>query len=141
MTEKCSTMELENRLRYSALWTSLGFLLILFVIFLSLAPLRLPAAGTFPQSDKLAHFCAYGGMMFWFGQIFRARPASLLVAIGLILLGVILEFLQGATGYRTFDYLDMTANAIGAIVGLFLSWTRLGGMLALFERRVAGISR
>lgn len=142
MTEEWKNLEMENRLKYNRLWVSLGVLLVLLVIYLSLAPLRLPPVGArFPHLDKLAHFLAYGGTMLWFGQIFRTRSASSLIAAGLILLGVVLEFLQDATGYRTFDHFDMTANGIGAIAGLLLSWTRLGGFFALLERRLPGIHR
>ena len=30
-------------------------------------------------------------------------------------MGIALEFLQGMTGYRTFDVLDMAANAAGVL--------------------------
>jgi len=36
-------------------------------------------------------------------------------AAGFIAMGIALEFLQGMTGYRTFDVLDMAANAAGVL--------------------------
>ena len=92
----------------------------------------------FPYSDKVNHLLAYAAMMFWFGQIFRKCSASLLIASGLVAMGIVLEYIQGSTGYRTFEYADMAANGIGAVAGLFLSWTRLGGLLLVFEGLLTG---
>jgi hypothetical protein len=39
-------------------------------------------------------------------------------AAGFVAMGIALEFLQGMTGYRTFDPLDMLANAVGVLGGL-----------------------
>jgi glycopeptide antibiotics resistance protein len=32
-------------------------------------------------------------------------------------MGIAIEFLQRMTGYRTFDVLDMVANAVGVLLG------------------------
>jgi glycopeptide antibiotics resistance protein len=37
--------------------------------------------------------------------------------IGFIAMGVGLEFLQGELGYRTLDFADMVANALGVLFG------------------------
>lgn len=42
----------------------------------------------------------------------------LVVAFGLVLYGVVLEILQGLTGYRMMDGGDMLANSIGVLIGL-----------------------
>lgn len=39
-------------------------------------------------------------------------------AAGFIAMGIALEFLQGMTDYRTFDVLDMLANAGGVLLAL-----------------------
>ncbi|MBA4416669.1 MAG: VanZ family protein [Syntrophus sp. (in: bacteria)] len=109
-------------------------ILVCTVIYMSLAPLSLSMIISFPQSDKALHFAAYTVTMFWFSQIYPKKPASLLIASGLIMLGILLEFIQGATGYRTFEYLDMTANTLGVILGLYLAQTRLGGLFCAIER-------
>jgi VanZ family protein len=81
----------------------------------------MPAPPTldFEQSDKLGHFLAYGGLMFWFCQLYPKRRTRVYYAAGFIALGVGMEFLQGMTDYRTFEALDMVANTIG----VFLGWT------------------
>jgi glycopeptide antibiotics resistance protein len=60
---------------------------------------------------------AYGTLMFWFCQLYPAPRTRLLLAIGFIALGIGLEFVQGALGYRTYDEYDMLANAIGVLAG------------------------
>jgi VanZ family protein len=65
--------------------------------------------------DKLGHFAAYGLLMFLFCQIYARRIAF---ALGCIAVGIALEFLQGMTGTRTFDVVDMLANAAGVLLGL-----------------------
>jgi len=128
----------ERELRFYRLWNILGAMLVSVVIFLSLAPTQSLPDLPFPYSDKVNHVLAYTAMMFWFGQIFRKRSASLLIASCLVAMGIVLEYIQGSTGYRTFEYADMAANGIGAVAGLFLSWTRLGGLLLVFEGLLTG---
>ena len=82
------------------------------VVWLSLTPS--PPAIDVSQGDKAGHLFAYAVLMFCFAQACARR---LYLALALIALGVALEFAQGATGYRTFDVLDMTANALGVLAG------------------------
>ncbi|HEY3277577.1 MAG TPA: VanZ family protein [Syntrophorhabdaceae bacterium] len=121
-------------LRFFPLWLGVGFLCVGLVIYLSLIPLRPIKAMDFPFHDKAAHLLAYGATMSWFGQIFRKRNAAFLIAASLVALGVIVEFLQGTTVYRTFEIYDMVANAAGILAGLLLSRTRFGTLLGTFER-------
>jgi VanZ family protein len=82
------------------------------IVWLSLTPAP-PDVGI-DQGDKLGHFVAYGWLMFWFAQLYARR---LPWAAGFVALGIALEFLQGALGYRTFDALDMVANTLGVLLG------------------------
>jgi VanZ family protein len=85
------------------------------VAVLLLMPLRSPPP--FPHSDLVAHFLLFGGLAF--GAVgFSHRGAELtLLAMATIAGGIALEFAQGFVPYRTFDILDMGANAFGAMVG------------------------
>ena len=83
---------------------------------------------------------AYGCVMIWFGQLFRKKSASLFVASGLVLMGVILEFLQGETSYRTFEFMDMAASAAGVALGFLLTRTRLGSLFSTIEAFMMGPS-
>jgi VanZ family protein len=87
----------------------------LVVAVLLLMPLAAPPP--FPHSDVLAHLLLFGGLAF--GAVgFSHRVGELtLLAAATIAGGVALEFAQGFVPYRTFDILDMGANAFGAMVG------------------------
>ena len=102
-------------MRFRPLWLAIGYALVATIVFLSLAP-DLPDTGV-EQGDKLGHFLAYGTLMFWFCQIYATRPTRVAHALAFAAMGVALEFAQGMTEYRTFEVLDMLANAIGVALG------------------------
>ncbi len=77
------------------------------VIFLSLVPV--PDTGVELPSDKLLHLLAYGCLMGWFVQLFQGAT-RVYYAVGFILLGLVLELLQGMTSYRMFEWWDAVAN-------------------------------
>ncbi len=123
----------EDRLRFSTYWTVLGLVYVAVVVYMSLAPAPPTDVLPFPQVDKAVHFSAYAFLMLWFGQIYHERPVALFIASGLVMLGILLEFLQGQSGYRTFEYTDITANTIGVASGFCIARTRFGGLLHAFE--------
>jgi glycopeptide antibiotics resistance protein len=53
--------------------------------------------------------------MFWFCVLYRSLRLRALYAAGFIAMGIALEFVQGWLGYRSFEVLDMGANAAGAL--------------------------
>ena len=69
------------------------------------------------QGDKLQHISAYFALMCWFAQVHRRRHERLYLAMALVALGICLEFLQGMTGWRSYDPFDMAANASGVLLG------------------------
>jgi VanZ family protein len=85
------------------------------VVWLSLTPS--PPKVDFEQSDKVGHFLAYGGLMFWFSQLYFERKVRLAYAAGFAAMGVALEFIQGWTGYRSFELYDMLADGVGVALG------------------------
>jgi VanZ family protein len=86
------------------------------IVWLSLMPQ--PPRVDLTQGDKLGHFAAYGLLMSVFCLIYDRWPRRLVYAAGFIAMGIALEFLQGMTGYRTFDVYDMLANAGGVLLAL-----------------------
>ncbi|KDO27144.1 hypothetical protein SPRG_07852 [Saprolegnia parasitica CBS 223.65] len=72
----------------------------------------LPVAG----SDKVGHGLAYFLLTLWWAQLVHRRAVPTLL-LAFALLGVAIEFLQGASGWRTFDVNDMLANGLGALCG------------------------
>lgn len=116
------------------LWLGLGIGFVGLVIFLSLTPEPIDLG----RADDLeaGHFVAYGWLVLWFSQIYRSMRSRVALAVGFVLMGVALEYAQGMTGYRTFDYLDMRDNAFGAGAGFVLGWTSLGNVLRAIEAKV-----
>src|SRR3712207_7185739 len=49
----------------------------------------------------------------WFCFVYRGRAARIAHGVLFVAMGVGLEFLQGALGYRVSDVFDMYANALG----------------------------
>lgn len=99
-----------------------GWLYAAAIVFLSLTP-KPPDPG-FAYGDKLGHLLAYGLLMFWFCFLYRYRYTRLAYGIGWVLLGIALEFAQGATGDRSFEIADMAANSLGVLVGWGLAALR-----------------
>lgn len=120
-------------LKYSTLWLSLGGLLIALIWYLSLIP-DPPDIGI-DNGDKIEHLLAYGLLMAWFAQIYIESKYRLRLMLGFILMGVLLEVLQGMTGFRTYSYADMAANSSGVFIGLLLSRGPMAQLLQQFERR------
>jgi len=110
----------------------MGWLLVGLVIFFSLTPSP-PAMPEFTGGDKFCHLAAYALMTIWFGLIYLPGRRYSLLGVGFILMGVLLELAQGLMGYRTLDIKDMTANAMGVLVGWLLAKTSLSLTLLRLE--------
>lgn len=126
-------------LRWFGLWHGAGWLLVVWVIYESLTPSPFQTQGI-QFGDKIGHFCAYFMMMGWFAQLYH-RSRHLLFLAGFVTLGVVLEFLQGQTGYRAFEYADMAANSLGALSSWLLAGGSLSSLLLRLERRLASTPR
>jgi len=122
-------------LRLLKVWLPLGWFAVSALIYESLTPSP-PDLPQFPLADKLAHFMIYGWIMLWFGFIYEPGRKYLLLGSSLILLGVALELLQGASGYRSMEVWDASANALGVAVGWLLARTRLSSLLMWAERLI-----
>ncbi len=116
------------------LWLIFGWLLVLLVIYLSLAPIAIEVP--VDEGDKLGHVAAYAALMFWFANFFETFSRRSMLAVGFVALGVALEFVQGWTGYRTFEMADMAADALGVAVGWALAPPRLPNFLRGIEKFV-----
>lgn len=94
------------------IWVSLGIAADLFVIFFCLTPR--PPQVEFHQLplDKIFHFSVYLGLMFWFIQIFRSPQHKKIFHV-LFFQGILIEIIQGLSGLRSFELLDIVANTLG----------------------------
>ena len=83
----------------------------------------------FPHQDKLHHAIAYLSLysLGWW-SLYAARPAALkgLLVAGLVFYGMVIEYLQGLTGYRELDAMDLLANLTGIGLGVVLVAAYLG---------------
>lgn len=121
-------------LRFPWLWMGVGWLLVAAVCVGSLLPLRNFDAG---MSDKWLHFASYFALTVWFCGLYASIGYYSVITAIVIALGAVLDVMQGATTYRTFDLLDVLANAFGAVVGFALVVLVLGGWCGKIERWIA----
>lgn len=104
-------------LRYA--WRVIAWFGIAMLLYLSLIPQ--PPSLQIDHGDKLGHLLAYGVLTYCWAQVLTAKRQRLALALSFIVLGVILEYIQGWTGWRTFDYYDMLANTAGVVTGAMLA--------------------
>jgi VanZ family protein len=92
-----------------------------------------------PEGDKVEHFLAYGLLSVWAVWLFATRRAHWQAALALVLLGVAMEFAQGAfTSDRMMDPRDALADALGVGVGQLLALGRGQLLLLRWDRRLFG---
>lgn len=121
---------------YSLYWLHIGWIMVLLVIYLSLTASP-PQVPKFQFSDKFEHLLAYFMLMGWFGQLYPAFSRQIISALGFVLMGILLEFVQGWSGYRMFEVQDMLANTTGVLLGWWLTRTGCAGWLQQFDRLLA----
>jgi VanZ family protein len=119
------------RLKHPRLWFGLGYLALVVVAYVSLMPM--PNVGV---SDKLLHYLTYAGLSAGFSTLVRFNRQVLWVVSGLILFGVLIEFLQGLTGYRFMEAYDVLANSVGVFCGLLVRLTPLPRWFRQLESRL-----
>ena len=74
-----------------------------------------------PGSDKIIHIIAFLGLgvlhFFEYGRTIKGFVIILIYA-------ALTECLQGLTGYRSFEWMDMAANFAGCLISRFLYFTK-----------------
>lgn len=121
----------KQSLVYPRLWQAIGWLMLAWVVILSLMPH--PPEPPVVTWDKAQHLLTYGVLMFWFRMAF----GNILWGVFLIGMGAGMEILQGESGYRDFEYADMLANSLGVLAGWLLAATPLGVFLARLDQWLA----
>ncbi|OQW94727.1 MAG: hypothetical protein BWK79_04885 [Beggiatoa sp. IS2] len=134
MNTKLSDNLANTPLRYTLWWLAMGILLIIVIIIASLMPVP-DVVNQLPQNtDKLQHFIAYFILMGWFVQIYHLLSQRVCLAICFILLGLLLEILQGFSGIRHADWTDILANSLGILLAWQVGETRFSNILIYFEK-------
>lgn len=109
------------------IWRLLFFFMLCVVMTLAL----LPTSGTpgFTGLDKLIHLIVFSGLFFMGAKAYPGKDCRekgypslgpwkwLYLYLGLFLYGVLMEFLQGQTSYRSMEAWDLVADSLGLIVG------------------------
>lgn len=119
-------------LRYARRWQLASIVLLLAV----LAGALMPAVWIFPDRrefltwfvnvDKWLHGITFVALAVWFAGQYRA-DAYWRIGAGLVAFGVLIEACQRLVTYRSSDWLDIVADAIGIGIGLLIALAGLGG--------------
>lgn len=104
-----SEVNIENVLKLSTI------ALLLIVLLMSLFNIE----GAVPVDDKLIHFLIYGAVSF-IGLLASRNSSTLFLLVLLIMFGILIEYLQGLTGLRNYEYMDIIANSLGVFGGFVL---------------------
>ncbi len=137
-TPNAKLRALPPHLKSPRLWWSIGWALVAFILYSTLAPS--PDVPNLHIWDKLEHSGAFFGLTLWFGGLIR-RSRYPLLAFWMLLFGAVIELAQGYMGWgRDMDIHDFYADAIGVAVAFVL----LGAGLCnwpLYAERIVGLSR
>lgn len=91
---------------------------VVIVTWTSLMPIdSVPGAAS--VSDTLLHAIAYA-VLGALAVLALRRPRPVRVWIAVVAFGLLIEILQARTGYRSFEWRDLAADAAGAALGISL---------------------
>lgn len=125
--------------RWPRLWVGVWVLMIASVVTGSLLPSDDFPRLLFPGADKLQHMAGYAALSAYAVMLFANRRSRGMAAVGLVLLGVLIEGAQSAlTTSRQADPMDMLANLLGVGLGQALAATGVAGWL---QRIDSGLAR
>lgn len=85
--------------------------------------------------DKIEHAVGYFLLTGWFTGLYR-RERYPRLGLGCLLLGILIELLQGLTPTRSMELGDLAANGVGIVTALALAYLGLGAWAETLERVV-----
>ncbi len=121
-------------LKLRFLWLAIGYALIILVVYLSLTSNPVDIGTGLSFEDKLFHVLAYFVLMFWFGQIYHDKFQRNMIAIVLLFMGFLLEYLQSFDAHRFAEGADMVANTAGVALAFYLVLKGAKNVLVKVER-------
>ena len=117
-------------LRHPILWLIPALIWCAWLVYASLV--KVPDNIDFLPSDKLMHVTAYAVLVFLFGCVLKPTSYIWLLVLAASL-GMLLEYFQSLTPYRSFEWADGLANMVGAALGLLLVATPVGRVYERIE--------
>lgn len=129
-------------LRYARRWQVASLALLLLVLAATLMPAvwywddRFRALSRFESVDKWVHGVTFLVLSLWFTGLYRKR-SYWKIGIGLLLFGLIIEACQRMVTYRTAEWPDVGADAVGIILGLVIGVVGIGGWCLRAEELLA----
>ncbi len=124
-------------LKYRFMWLTIGYTLVVLVLYLSLTSSPVDLELDVPYQDKFFHALAYFTLMAWFAQIYHGRLQRYIIAIGFVLMGVLLEYLQGFDPNRYYEFADMLANSFGVALAFVITLSAAKNILLGLENRLS----
>jgi VanZ family protein len=119
-----------------------SLLLLVFVLAAALMPAfwflddKATALSWFERNDKWIHGVTFLTLSIWFTGIY-SKGAYWRIGLGLLVFGMMIEACQRAVSYRTADWIDVSADAAGIILGLVIGAAGIGGWCLRAEVRLA----
>ena len=107
-------------MKMRSLWLGIGWLGVVAALVLSLGPATPDGAEN--HADKLVHLAGYATLMYWWSQLYVTLAQRMRVGAALVLLGILIEGLQGLTPTREPDAWDVLANTIGILIGGWIAY-------------------
>jgi hypothetical protein len=119
-------------LRHGRTLLVIGWVLIAIIVVGSLTPAGVDVR--FLLSDKVRHLTSYLVIMVYFSGLYP-RERHVMLALAFFLMGAMLELLQGAlTTTRHMDFIDLTANTLGIVLGFVFARLGLAQWPRLIDR-------
>jgi VanZ family protein len=129
-------------LRYAGLWQLASLLLLVVVLVAALMPAfwflddKATALSWFDKNDKWIHGVTFLTLSIWFTGLYN-KAAYWRVGLGLLVFGLMIEACQRMVSYRTADWIDVSADAAGVILGLVIGAAGIGGWCLRAEVHLA----
>ncbi len=90
-------------MHFLEVWLLIGLMLVASVIYLSLTA-SYPANLVMGDDIKLNHILAYAVLMLYFAELIASPRMAWPLAALFLTMGIVLEYLQGQTGYNHANY-------------------------------------
>lgn len=130
-------------LRFAGVWRTTSIALLALVLAAALMPVvwfwpdRWDYVARFDEIDKWLHGATFTLLAIWFAGQYRTG-SYWRIGFGLLFFGSLIEIFQRFVSYRSADWFDLAADAVGIAAGLAVALAGLGGWSLRIENRFAG---